>query len=526
MPRPASHAGSQPGHRQRHAQGVVAGRPPEVLSHHAQRATCLFDGLRDRGESITQHDEIGARLGQRNRAATSKRSVCLSEYRAVIEPVAHHRNAAPRGLLLLKHAQLVFRHAVAPYAADANTRRRLPLTAVARSPESNWSPPDAAATASAATASFASARRSSANMKVAIQPCSSARCTCTDVECSDCTTQKAPEPMRTWRMVLSIRPLRCSHPSMPCPDVLLRLRHGSQVERRKTGIAAFHAFTNAREAGCNDRARPKQPRVRARASPGRTPRPAIDPRSSLGTSTRERAGLVKHHRCRPQAPAPSKACSGCSPPRLPPSQRARAARASRPVIGERQRARTGHDQHRDPATMSALAGIDMPPRARLASAAAASTAQQKRPRRTVGQLRTASRGLWSEALSINATICANRVSRPTDSTRTRTVDVRLWLPASTRAPHSRGTGRDSPRQHRLAGIAVSPSRSRCRPVQERLSPGSTLTTSPTAADAPKHADSKVPLGAQALRRCRAAGSSLLRAPPQFGRVAALRATGP
>ena len=111
------------------------------------------------------------------------------------------------------------------------------------------------------------------------------------------------------------------------------------------------------------------------------------------------------------------------------------------------------------------------------SAASAASSTKTRKGRATRSASWANRGFCSEALSISATISANRVSAPTRSTRISTADSRLMLPAQTSPPTVRQRGADSP-VSRASSTRVLPASN--GPSAGNTSPGNTRSTSPSA----------------------------------------------
>ena len=116
----------------------------------------------------------------------------------------------------------------------------------------------------------------------------------------------------------------------------------------------------------------------------------------------------------------------------------------------------------------------------------------------------ASCGFEVEALSMSATIWANRVWSPVCFTRMITAADKLWLPAITSPPSLRGKGRDSP-VNSDSSARVLPCK--MTPSAGKASPGNTRITSP-ALSRRTATRSKTP---SAPRRSTLSGSRFIRA---------------
>ena len=81
------------------------------------------------------------------------------------------------------------------------------------------------------------------------------------------------------------------------------------------------------------------------------------------------------------------------------------------------------------------------------------------------------------ASSTSRTICATRVSPPTRVTRKRKVPVPFCVPPVTSSPAAFSTGMDSPV---IIASSTADEPARMRPSAATISPGRTITTSPTA----------------------------------------------
>ena len=182
-------------------------------------------------------------------------------------------------------------------------------------------------------------------------------------------------------------------------------------------------------------------------------------------------------------------------------------RASAPAAANMAAGVASDRAHGHVTTKTATATIKACPGSRLHhhahdAAAASSTPMRNGLARRSAIMATC--GLELDALSIKATIWANRVSAPTRSSLTRTVEFRLWLPATTISPGLRASGRDSPVNSASSTMVVPDS---ITPSAAKDSPGCTRTTSP-AKSLRTATRSKVPSG---LRRSMLSGKRFIRA---------------